>query len=90
MADEAAAVLASIAQSFSSQWEAETWQSVMSGPFSYLFELPKSQFAADEDATAVVGLLYAASDATLRIANVDHLLGQALRKPQPQLQYCLL
>ena len=57
MADEAAAVLASIAQSFSSQWEADTWQSVMSGPFSYLFELPKSQLAADEDATAVVSLI---------------------------------
>lgn len=57
MADEAAAVLVSIGQAFSSQWDADTWRTVMSGPFSYLFELPKSHFAADEDAAAVVSCL---------------------------------
>ena len=63
VADEAAAVLIAIVQAFSSQWDTDTWQPVMSGPFSYLFELPKSQFAADEDATAVVSPAVAAATA---------------------------
>lgn len=62
VADEAASVLVATVQAFSSQWEPDTWQTVMLGPFSYLFELPKSHFAADEDATAVVSVLIMLQD----------------------------
>lgn len=55
VADEAAAVLLEVIQAFSSQWESDIWQVVFTGALAYLFELPKSQLAADEDESAVVG-----------------------------------
>lgn len=54
VADVSAAIEIEILQAFSGQWDASVWGDVMAGPFTYLFDLPKSQFAADEDATAVV------------------------------------
>ena len=59
VADEAAAVLIEVIQTFSSGWDSDTWQIAFSGPLSYLFELPKSHLAADEDETAVVSILLA-------------------------------
>jgi hypothetical protein len=56
VADEAVAVLLEVLQAFSSQWESDTWHLAFSGPLAYLFDLPKSQLAADEDETAVVSL----------------------------------
>ena len=41
-------------QAFCDQWDNNTWQIAFTGALSYLFELPKTQLAADEDATAVV------------------------------------
>jgi len=46
--------LLEVVQAFSSQWESDTWHLAFSGPLSYLFHLPKSQLAADEDESAVV------------------------------------
>ena len=54
VADEAAAVLIEVVQIYSSDWAVDTWQVAFLGPLSYLFELPKSQLAADEDESAVV------------------------------------
>ena len=54
MADEAAAGLLEVMQAFCDQWDSNTWQIAFSGALSYLFELPKTQLAADEDATDVV------------------------------------
>lgn len=54
MADEAVAVLLEVVQAFSSQWESDTWHLAFTGPLLYLFDLPKSQLAADEDESAVV------------------------------------
>ena len=58
VANEAAAVLLEVVRAFSSPWDSETWQSAFSGPLSYLFELPKTQLAADEDETAVVSRVF--------------------------------
>lgn len=55
VADEAVAVLLEVLQAFSSQWESDTWHLAVTGPLAYLFDLPKSQLAADEDESAVVG-----------------------------------
>ncbi|DBA73285.1 hypothetical protein WJX77_003623 [Trebouxia sp. C0004] len=55
VADEAVAVLLEVVQAFSSQWESHTWHLAFTGPLAYLFDLPKSQLAADEDVSAVVG-----------------------------------
>ncbi|KAL0043362.1 hypothetical protein WJX79_002614 [Trebouxia sp. C0005] len=55
VADEAVAVLLEVLQAFSSQWDSDTWHLAFSGPLAYLFDLPKSQLAADEDESAVVG-----------------------------------
>ena len=52
-------VLIEVIQSFSRGWDANTWQIAFSGPLSYLFELPKSHLAADEDETAVVSIFTA-------------------------------
>ena len=46
-----------VIQAFSSQWESDIWQVVFTGALAYLFELPKSQLAADEDESAVVCFL---------------------------------
>ncbi len=54
VADEAVAVLLEVLQAFSSQWESDTWHLAFTGPLAYLFDLPKSQLAADEDESAVV------------------------------------
>ncbi len=54
VADEAVAVLLEVLQAFSSQWESDTWHLAFTGPLSYLFDLPMSQLAADEDESAVV------------------------------------
>ncbi|KAL3134912.1 hypothetical protein ABBQ32_007876 [Trebouxia sp. C0010 RCD-2024] len=55
VADEAAAGLLEVMQAFCHQWDSSTWQIAFTGALSYLFELPKTQLAADEDATDVVG-----------------------------------
>ena len=54
VADEAVAVLLEVLQAFSSQWGSDTWHLAFTGPLAYLFDLPKSQLAADEDESAVV------------------------------------
>lgn len=43
-----------VMQAFCGQWDRNTWQVAFTGALSYLFDLPKTQIAADEDATAVV------------------------------------
>lgn len=58
VSNEAAAVLLEVVRAFSSPWDSETWQSAFSGPLSYLFELPKTQLAGDEDETAVVSRVF--------------------------------
>lgn len=54
VADEAAGGMLEVMQAFCDQWDSNTWQVAFAGPLSYLFDLPKTQLAADEDATAVV------------------------------------
>lgn len=54
VADEAAGGMLEVMQAFCDQWDSNTWQVAFTGPLSYLFDLPKTQLAADEDATAVV------------------------------------
>ena len=61
VADEAAAGLLEVMQAFCKQWDADTWHIAFLGALSYLFELPKTQLAADEDAAAVVCKLHSAS-----------------------------
>ena len=41
-------------QAFCEQWDRNTWQVAFTGALGYLFDLPKTQIAGDEDATAVV------------------------------------
>ena len=43
-----------VMQSFCGQWDRNIWQVAFTGALSYLFDLPKTEIAADEDATAVV------------------------------------
>lgn len=64
VADEAVAVLLEVIQAFSSQWESDIWQVVFTGALAYLFELPKSQLAADEDESAVVSLVLCEGELT--------------------------
>ncbi len=51
-------MLLEVMQAFSSQWSSDTWQVAFVGPLTYLFDLPKTQLAADEDETAVVSHLW--------------------------------
>ena len=43
-----------VMQAFCEQWDRNTWQVAFTGAVSYLFDLPNTQLAADEDATDVV------------------------------------
>ena len=45
-----------VMQAFCDQWDRNAWQVAFTGAVSYLFDLPKTQLAADEDATAVVSI----------------------------------
>ena len=51
-------MLLEVLQAFSSQWESDTWHLAVTGPLAYLFDLPKSQLAADEDESAVVSFVW--------------------------------
>ena len=45
-----------VMQAFCGQWDSDTWQVAFGGALSYLFELPKTQLAEEEDAATLVGV----------------------------------
>lgn len=69
VADEAAAGMLEVMQAFCDQWDANTWQVAFTGALSYLFDLPKTQIAADEDAAEVVSSAHCFSSVAVYLSH---------------------